>query len=84
MKDSGLVDVKTKTVRAPLSLPSAADALEMMRQAFGAYRAVVADLSEADKSKAWSEVYECLRQFETNRGFETEREFIIGSGAKPS
>ena len=35
----------------------------MMREAFGAYRAVVADLGEADKSKAWGEVHECLKQF---------------------
>jgi hypothetical protein len=84
MKDSGLADVKTRTVRALLSLPGAADALEMMQQAFGAYRAVVADLGDADRSKAWSEVHECLKQFEGSRGFETEFEFIIGSGAKPS
>ena len=82
LKDSGLADVGTKTVRALLGLPSATDALEMMQQAFGAYRAVVADLSEAERSKAWAEVHECLKQFERDDGFETELEFIIGSGAK--
>lgn len=84
LKDSGLADVGTKTVRALLGLPSATDALEMMQQAFGAYRAVVADLSEAERSKAWAEVHECLKQFERDDGFETELEFIIGSGAKMS
>lgn len=82
MKDSGLADVQTRTVRAPLRLSGAADALEMMQQAFGAYRGVIADLSDADKSKAWDEVHECLKQFEADRGFETEFEFIIGAGAK--
>ena len=82
MKDSGLADVETRTVRAPFALPSAADALEMMQQAFGAYRAVVAELADADKSRAWGEVYECLKEFESTRGFETEFEFTIGSGAK--
>lgn len=84
IEDSGLADVKTRTVRAPLCLPSASGALEMMQQAFGAYRAVVAELSDAEKSYAWSEVYECLKNFETNGAFETEFEFIIGSGAKRS
>jgi ubiquinone/menaquinone biosynthesis C-methylase UbiE len=84
LKDSGLADVQTRTVRALLSLPDAAHALEMMQQAFGAYRAVVTDLSDADKSTAWAEVHECLKQFEADRGFEIEFEFIIGSGAKPS
>ncbi len=83
MTGSGLADVSTKTVRATLRLPNAADALEMMQQAFGAYRAVVADLGNAEKARAWSEVHECLKQFETGSGFETELEFMIGSGAKP-
>jgi ubiquinone/menaquinone biosynthesis C-methylase UbiE len=83
IKDSGLADVKTRTVRAPLRLPSVSAALEMMQQAFGAYRAVVAGLGDAEKSKAWGEVYQCLKQFEMGGVFETEFEFIIGSGARP-
>ena len=83
MKDSGLEDVKTQAVRASLALPSASDALKLMQEAAGAYRAVVADLSDAEKSRAWSEVHECLKQFEGSGGFETEFELMIGSGAKP-
>jgi ubiquinone/menaquinone biosynthesis C-methylase UbiE len=85
MKDSGLEDVKTQAVRASLALPSASDALKLMQEAAGAYRAVVADLSDAEKSKAWSEVHECLKQFESEAsgGFETGFELMIGSGAKP-
>jgi hypothetical protein len=84
MKDSGLEDVKRVVVRAPLVLPSASDALKLMQEAAGAYRAVVADLTDADKSKAWGEVYECLRHFEASRGFETELELVLGSAARPS
>jgi hypothetical protein len=84
MQDSGLGDVKTTAVRASLVLPSASDAVQLMQEAAGAYRAVVADLSDADKSKAWNEVHECLKQFEAGGGFETEFELIIGSGARPS
>jgi ubiquinone/menaquinone biosynthesis C-methylase UbiE len=82
MRDSGLVQIQTKLVTASLNLPSASHALEMMREAFGAYRAVVADLSDAEKSKAWNEVYECLKQFEGADGFKAQFEFIIGAGAK--
>ena len=84
MKDCGLRDVKTKVVRAPLVLPSASDALQLMQEAAGAYRAVVADLSDEEKSSAWNEVYGCLKQFEADGGFKTELELIIGSGARPS
>ncbi len=83
LADSGFVAVDTLIVRAPLSLPSAEVALEMMQQAFGAYRAVIADLTEAERSDAWAEVHECIRKFEANGRFETELEFVIGSGAKP-
>lgn len=82
LNKSGLTNVNTKTVRALLKLPSTSQALEMMQQAFGAYRAVVADLGEAERSKAWLEVRECLKQFENDDGFKTEFEFIIGSGAR--
>ena len=84
MRDSGLVQVQTKPATASLNLPSASHALEMMREAFGAYRAVVADLSETEKSKAWNEVYECHRQFEGVDGFAAQFEFIIGVGSKAS
>lgn len=80
--ESGLVDIEATIVKAPLHLASAADALEMMQQAFGAYRAVVADLSSEARTAAWSEVGEFLKQFEDRGGFRTELEFLIGSAAK--
>ena len=82
MRDSGLVQIQTKLVTASLNLPSASHALEMMQEAFGAYRAVVADLSDTEKLKAWNEVYECHKQFEGADGFRAQFDFIIGAGAK--
>ena len=77
-----VADVRTKTIRAALSLPSVQETLEMMQEAFGAYRAVIVDLSDAKRSAAWGDVSECLRQFETDGAFATEFEFVIGSGSK--
>jgi SAM-dependent methyltransferase len=82
LADSGLMDVKASVVRAPLRLSSAAKALEMMQQAFGAYRAVVADLDPGARAAAWSDVGKCLTQFEDQEGFHTEVEFMLGSGAR--
>jgi ubiquinone/menaquinone biosynthesis C-methylase UbiE len=79
---SGLVDVETRTVQASLELPSASDALQMMQQAFGAYRGVVADLGDAERSRAWEEVGECLKQYESGGRFTASFEFLIGAGAK--
>jgi 3-methyladenine DNA glycosylase Tag len=82
MADSGLVNVQTRIVRAPLRLSSAAEALQMMQQAFGTYRAVVSNLGEESRAEAWAEVADCLKEFETSRGFATELQFAICAGIK--
>lgn len=82
LADGGLEGIKTEIVRAPLVLPNATAALEMMQQAFGAYRAVVADLDEVARATAWAEVSEFLSGFEGSDGFATELVIIIGSGAR--
>jgi cyclopropane fatty-acyl-phospholipid synthase-like methyltransferase len=83
MKDNGFVGVEAKTVRARLALPSAADALRLLQEAAGAYRAVVANLDDRAKANAWEEVRQCLTRFEAGGSFETELEVVIGSGARP-
>ncbi len=83
MTSGGLVDLKEQVLRAPLRLASAAEALQMMQQAFGAYRAVAAELSDDKRWEAWAEVAAGLQEFEGERGFETDLEFVICSGAKP-
>ena len=83
MKDSGFVDVEMNTLRPRLALPSATDALRLLQEGAGAYRAAVADLSDEARTKAWDEVHEWLTQFEVDGSFETELEVIIGSGARP-
>jgi hypothetical protein len=82
LRDGGFTDVQTRTIRAPLRLPDVSETLQMMQQAFGAYRAVVADLDEAKQRAAWAEVAAGLEQFEVDGAFATSFEFIIGGGAK--
>lgn len=81
LSDSGFSGIEAQVVTASFRLDSSAEALEMMQQAFGAYRAVVADLSSEVRAAAWSEVGECLKQFEGHDGFQVALEFVIGSGA---
>jgi ubiquinone/menaquinone biosynthesis C-methylase UbiE len=82
LANSGLVEIEARVLGAPLRLASAAQALEMMQQAFGAYRAVVADLDPQARAAAWSEVGDYLKQFEDDDGFHTELELLIGSGVR--
>jgi SAM-dependent methyltransferase len=83
LADSGFVGVEQRTVALALQMPSAAQALAMMQEAFGAYRAVVSDRPEAVRVAAWAEVAETLRTFETATGFVAPAEVLVAAGVKP-
>jgi hypothetical protein len=80
--DSGFVDVEQRTLALPLRMFSAAQALGMMQEAFGAYRAVLSDSSEAVRAAAWTEVAETLTAFETPMGFVGPAEVLVAAGTK--
>ena len=67
LAESGFVDVVQRTFALPLRMPSAGQALVMRQEAFGAYRAVVSDSSEATPAAAWAEVAEALKTFACSR-----------------
>jgi SAM-dependent methyltransferase len=81
---AGFVGVEQRTLDVPLRMPSAADAVTMMREAFGAYRAVVSDSPEAVQAAAWAEVAETLTSFETSTGFVAPAEVLVAAGVKPA
>ena len=80
--DSGFVGVEQRTLVLLLRMPSATQALAMMQEAFGAYRAVVSDRPEAVRVAAWAEVAETLKTFETPTGFIAPAEVLVAAGVK--
>ena len=84
--DSGLAEVGTEVASASLRLRSAAETLEMMQQAFGAYRAVVADLGAQARAAAWSEVGACLSRIRGPRGLSRRAgaDHRLGGQGRPS
>jgi SAM-dependent methyltransferase len=80
--DSGFVGIEQRTLALPLRMPSAAQALIMMQEAFGAYRAVLSDSPEAVRVAAWTEVAGMLRTFETPTGFVAPAEVLVAAGTK--
>jgi ubiquinone/menaquinone biosynthesis C-methylase UbiE len=80
--DNGFVGVEQRILTLPLQMPSAAQALAMMQEAFGAYRAVLSDSPEAVRVAAWKEVAETLTTFETPTGFVAPAEVLVAAGAK--
>jgi SAM-dependent methyltransferase len=78
--DTGFVAIEQRTMAVPLSMPSAAQALAMMQDAFGAYRAVISDRPTAVQEAAWAEVARTLSRFETPTGFVAPAEVLIVAG----
>jgi hypothetical protein len=76
------VGVEQRTVALPLRMSCAAQALAMMQEAFGAYRAVVSDRPEAVRVAAWTAVAEALKTFDTPEGFVAPAEVLVAAGAK--
>jgi hypothetical protein len=81
---SGFVGVEQRMVAVPLRMPSAAQALTMIQEAFGAYRAVVSDCPEAVRAAAWAEVAGTLRAFDGTAGFVGPAEVVVAAGARPA
>jgi len=81
-EEAGFDDVGTQILRGQLKLASGSEAVEMMRQAFGAFRAIISDLSPQDQDAAWADVGNFLASLEGPQGFEVERTFLVASGAK--
>ena len=82
LADSGFVDIEQRTLAVPLRMPSATQALQMMQEAFGAYRSVVRDSPEDVRIAAWTEVEQTLRAFATPTGFVAPAEVLVASGAR--
>lgn len=81
---SGFIGIEQRILALPLRMVSAVQALVMMQEAFGAYRAVVSDSPEAVQAAAWKEVAETLKTFETPTGFVAPAEVLLAAGVKPA
>ena len=84
LTDGGFVGVEQRTLDVPLRLPSAAEALTMMTEAFGAYRAVINDSPDAVQAAAWAEVADTLTGFQTPTGFVAPARVLVAGGVKPA
>jgi hypothetical protein len=82
LAESGFVDVEQRTFTLPLQMTSVTQALAMMQEAFGAYRAVISDSPEAVRVAAWAEVQARLKAFETATGFVAPAEVLVAAGVK--
>ncbi len=82
LRQAGFRDLQTRTIRAPLRLPSTAECVRFERESFGALQQMLAGLAEAEREAAWDEIEQALRQFEGQDGFAAPAELIVGAGTK--
>lgn len=81
-RQAGFRDVQSKTVPAPLRMPSAAECLRFEQESFGALHQMLAGLDEAGRMAALAEIEEALRGFEEPDGFVGPCELIVSMGVK--
>jgi SAM-dependent methyltransferase len=80
---AGFHDVKVKTLRAPLRMPSAAECLRFEQESFGALHQMLSSLDAAGRDAAWTEVGSALREFEdAQAGFVGPCELVVAVGTK--
>lgn len=79
---AGFSNPDIRTVPAPHRMGSAAEYVQVAREAFGGFNAMLASLSQHERELAWQEVEEAMRGFESSAGFEAPGECIVGAATK--
>jgi SAM-dependent methyltransferase len=82
-EDAGLTGVTVTALDASHSLPSVADAVRMIREAFAGIWGIIADQPQAVQDAAWAEVRAAFSRFETAGGFVAPAQFHVVGGRKP-
>jgi SAM-dependent methyltransferase len=79
---AGFEDVDVRPLDAPVRFPTAGDCVRFERESFGALHAMLADVTPAERDRAWHEIEAELRQFESRDGFEGPCQLLIGSARR--
>lgn len=79
---AGFKEIRVRAVDAPLRLRSAAECVRFERESFGALHAMLANVSQAERDRAWAEIEAELQQFEGPDGFVGPCELLIGAARK--
>jgi SAM-dependent methyltransferase len=79
---AGFADPEVRAVPVPHRAGSAAEYVQVAREAFGAFNAMMAHLSHQERESAWNEVETSMRSFESPGGFEVPGECLVGAATK--
>ncbi len=81
-REAGFADPEIRAVPVPHRIASAAEYVQVAREAFGAFNAMMAHLSPQERESVWNEVEDSMRSFESPGGFEVPGECLVGAATK--
>ncbi len=81
-RQAGFADPEVRAVPVPLKAASAAEYVQVAREAFGAFNAMMAHLPPQERESVWNEVEDSMRSFESSGGFEVPGECLVGAATK--
>ena len=81
-RSSGFHDVAVRAVTTRWRFPSTAKAIRATKASFPGLQRMMAQLSDAARELAWTEIEQQLSQFDGPNGFEAPGEVLIGVGTK--
>lgn len=81
-REAGFASPEIRAVPAPHGAGSSAEYVQVAREAFGGFNAMMAHLSPQDRESVWNEVAASMRSFESSGGFEVPGECLVGAATK--
>jgi SAM-dependent methyltransferase len=79
---AGFANPEIRAVPVPHGMGSSAEYVQVAREAFGAFNAMMAHLPPQERETVWNEVEASMRSFESPSGFEVPGECLVGSATK--
>lgn len=80
--EAGFANPEIRSVPVPHRMASAAEYVQVAREAFGGFNAMMAQLSAQERESVWNEIAVALLSFESPNGFEAPGECLIVAATK--
>jgi SAM-dependent methyltransferase len=81
-REAGFSNPEIRTVPVPHRMTSAVEYVQVAREAFGGFNAMMAQMTPQERESVWNEVERSLRSFESPDGFEAPGECLVAGATK--
>ncbi len=81
-RQAGFASPEVHAVTVPHGMASAAEYIQLAREAYGGFNSMMAHVSAQECESVWNEVELAMLGFESNGGFEAPGECLVGAATK--